>query len=70
MELTAINPAVTAIVESAVSLTDNDMAQLIDALLKSHRLVLNPQIVVQMQKLVEPVDTFKNEVPQENKRTV
>ena len=51
------------IVKSAESLTDEEITQLVQALLSSHRLAINPRIVVQVQKLAEPqVDSFEQHV--------
>lgn len=51
-----------AIVKLASGFNDEEVTQLVGHLLKDHRLVINPQIVVQVQKLADPVDTFKDEV--------
>lgn len=58
-----VETRVIEIVKIASVFTDEETTQLVKALLDAKRLVINPQIVVQVQKLPEPVtDTFEQHV--------
>lgn len=56
------NPKFLPLLEAAKDFTDEETTQIVKMLLDSHRLVINPQIIVQVQKLADPKDTFEQHV--------
>lgn len=54
-----------AIVKLAEAFTDEEVTQCVGELMKAHSLVINPQIVINVQKINPQVGTFKDDVKKE-----